>query len=861
MAKKKQNKAQKLKNRSDTDLLRSAERAEAASRFKEAAEVFKELNKRHPGSYLDAFIRVQIQRYQVFVQNNMFESADQLLSNLKSMLPAEQLKALELRLVMASTDHESLKDVAWEAIKDRDALDNATSLQLLEALVFSDLEPPAEDSTSADAQAVLAVRAGFIALCAADKAAFEEALGKISRSSPLAHWKLVLRALDAWLVEDVELLAQCLQRLETVEGKAQRLVQALRALSGSDQALTAEALDFILGLLGSEPLADKVRKIDHEVAEGNILEAFKYASKQIPRLLERESDISEIIMDGFVRQFLQKSAPSSFVRHIISQLEDTRHTGRWLFPFWRVSYAHKLMDCSCFNCYMLMGKDYIQFLSKRMEFGDKKVAHICLHLAQTLLKDTELEDMELDKQQLVKCVGLLQDALEKDPQLFGAGLLTVECLLKLGDKSRAQKMLDALAHNFRDKPEVLLAAGKACIERKTYVRGLDFFHQAYHVSPDLPELKAVYAKGLLAYARQCYERELLKKARNSFTKMQPLLSEGSNDHNFEFGRRLMRLRQFELEASYGDISTLVAEVEKDWAGAETFRQAVAHLFTEQFGSPGRRAENAASMRQFFRQPALVNKLAPDAVSTLLALLNHHSNDAAAKRTTSFRRADDDCFEFITRYRMHFVPERLEGILVLIWRCDPYLIEPEELDKIVKVWSKADRKHPQLKLLKVITQYEKNTAPKKLLKQLEEALKEAQASGDRTALEKGEQLLKKIEARQQREEMFDNPGSFPHLPPGFFEDEFDDDEFDDDEFDEDEFDEDAFEKEMIPEVIERMYQDWAAMPANLRKRFESNAKEELGPEMANVIFKSFRQRKKFDRTQGASNNSNSSFIPF
>ena len=97
MSKKKKRKIIRHKDRSDTDLLKAAERAEAASRLKEAYGHYKELSKRHPGKYEDTLLRIQVARAEAFLQDGAIESAKQMIASLKGQTSKEVLKELEKR--------------------------------------------------------------------------------------------------------------------------------------------------------------------------------------------------------------------------------------------------------------------------------------------------------------------------------------------------------------------------------------------------------------------------------------------------------------------------------------------------------------------------------------------------------------------------------------------------------------------------------------------------------------------------------------------------------------------------------------------------------------------------------------------
>ena len=156
---------------------------------------------------------MQIQRYQAFLDRELFESADQLLSSLRDQLPAEQLKAFELQRAVSLKDQDAIQSLSWLSLEQQVQSDQALDGTLLESLIFSEAQPPATIAEHPEVETLLAVRSGFIALCQGQADVFTAATAKIGRKSQLAHWKLLLRALNAWYSHDDPTLEKCLEKL------------------------------------------------------------------------------------------------------------------------------------------------------------------------------------------------------------------------------------------------------------------------------------------------------------------------------------------------------------------------------------------------------------------------------------------------------------------------------------------------------------------------------------------------------------------------------------------------------------------------------------------------------------------------
>ena len=653
--------------------------------------------------------------------------------------------------------------------------------------------------------------------------ALSEALAHIPLSSVLADWKLLLRALEAWYSNDEELFDKCLRKLTDVEGKAKRIVEGLQLLHKKDHPVTADSLDSALCIHGLYKVANDLVETDKYVQRGQTLQAFKFARKQSPRFLNQECVKDQIITEGFVRLY-QYALPDNDYRKFIDKLiADKRTPAASQLPFLRVNYklGHNVLKCPCPKCISNQGREYLDAL-KADGISRKESAHLKYHLAHRLVGAIEMEYEYIEDGDLYLCVELLEEALQEDPEMIRAGLLLAKCYLDSKNGSKGNALLDKLAKKFPNDPAVLFAAGCRCIERKTYVRGLKQLEQAYAVDPHLSGLKEKYVEGLLAYALQCYQKGLLDKGRDCFERMKPHLQECSAESGFILGNRWMRLRQLQMETHYnGDPKLLKAQVEKEWQGQETLNSIFADLITQEVGSLKQAKQSAQKLTKLLRGKLLAKKLEPQDVYALLAYIKHHKSQNNERIKNEHLYAD-----FITDYCFNYVKERLEGILKLLWALIPDFIPPGMLLKLTKVWSKADRQNPQLKIMSLMARDYLGDPLDELLKNLDKAMETAQAREDTSALHQGRKLRKKLENETK--------AAHSAPPPNFdFENEYDDDYEGSDE--EDEF-----------SLLEDLYQKWCSCGSKERKDLEAGIKTNLGAKAAQILISSFKERLKYEQ---------------
>ena len=826
---KKKKKSIRSKDRSDSDLLKAAERAEAASRLKEAYGHYKELNKRHPGKYDEILLRIQIARVEAFLQDGALESAKQMITSLKGQISNAALKEFELRIAVAQSDKGTATEMVWRALNDKAALEPKSYLLLLESLIFSDSAPPDDGLLeNSDIQTMLAVREGFLALCENKSEALSDALSKIPRSSVLAHWKLLLRALEAWYTRNDELLEKCLQKLTNIEGKGAYILQGLKLLQNKASPVDSQSLGSAFAIHGLKNIADDLIEIDRRILKDDIPDAFKFAQRQFSRFISQKSDEDRIITEGFVRLYRYATHEDSYHKFIDKLIAEKRTPASLRLPFMRENYnlGIEVLNCRCVYCIFRQGENYLNTL-KAVGTDKKEIAHLRYHLATRLIEEIENQQDSLEENELELCTDLLEEALKEDPEMIRAGLLMAKCYFRSGDASKGNVLLDELARKFPEDPAVLFAAGCRCIERKTFVRGLKQLEQAYAVDPHLPKLVEKYVEGLLTYALQCYSKRLLDKGRNCFEKMKPHLRECPYDADFTLGIRWMRLRQLELETSFGnDLDRLKIDVDQDWEGKETLREIVSHFITERFGNPGRARKSIIALRQLFSGKTLIKELEPNDVYALFAYVTHDRSNK-----DKVMESELGCLNFIRNYLMVYTKGRLEGIIKLLWAAIPDYINPGDVLKATKIWSKADRQNPQLKLMHIMALEVFDEPTNKLLNHLDKAMEIARTRGDGFALTKGSELRKKIEQRYNR-------NHFDHEPESF--------QSDNDYYDEaDDSNEDDDPSEFI---FEGFYQKWQNLEYNERIAFENRMKAAMGKSAAKILIGLFKDRMKADKQE-------------
>jgi len=858
VGKKKPKKQQITKTRSDADLLQAAERASARAKWKDALAAYKELNKRHPGQYDEALTQVQVQRYQAFLESGMYESAEQLLDSLRGQLPPEKLKAFELQQAVALQDQDAIATLTWQTLEQQHAAGQPLDAATLESLIFSESLPTPPMTAHPDVETLLAVRSGLQALCQNEPEPLAAAMAAISRQSPLAHWKLLLRALDAWYSQQDELLDKCLDKLTDQTGAPARIAEGLRLLRQAKAPVTPEALSSALALHDDEAssevatVAAALLQTDIYLEANRHVEAFILAASTFNFSNAHKSRVEQTVLDRFVTSF-KAGGHEALAEHIHRQMKVAHERQPTWFPFLRAQFAAWKLPCDCLECVDVIGKKYLKILASRRASGQVQAcAH--LHLADYFLIEVRDSHASSWKQRFLDdAIALLQTAMRLDPQSVTAGLLLFTAHTQAGNESVANKLLDQLASAHSDNPKILQIAGNRCIERGALARGIKQLEQALALDPHLPELKSDYLQGLLQKALTDFQKKQYTKGRACFVKMQPYLQESRQNCDYLLDPALMRLRHLELEVAYSgdmaEITKLRTSVESDWQGRKHMHKALEYLFIELL-DPGKvKMDIYEEQKIFFTEETLLDQFSTEDVCQLLKI-----EQGASLHIKSLNWAKS-LRQFLDAYRMHYRPECLEGMLAIFWLAIPSHIDLQELLDTCKLWSKADRHHPQLKLLVLFAKLDRdpNDAEEHMV-ELEQIMKTARQRNDLVALDKGKLLHQQIKTTMAEI----RPGFTRHILDGGSEDdletEFDQNEFENPdsnelqpEFDfhvddrgDNETDEEYLQRKTPKEVIELLYQQWKKTPYDMRKFFENSVRKQLDTQYATVLIQHFKK---------------------
>jgi hypothetical protein len=305
----------------------------AQGKCKLAVELAKEHHKRTstPDSQR-LLVRVYMSRIDQFYSKGMPKEAQALLELVQQRFPNErhQMAGLEIRAAAAAGRlHDLLRPLALEQTSSevRSLIEQtiARSVTDLAALAACDALPqahPLRTGAAAIWNAFVAVTAGPVDAAAID-------LPEISRRSPLAAWKMLIRAISLFYLREDDACRRALDAIPTDSAIAPLAAELRSAVDGKKPAAGIASVFFSRVLAEDEPLREAMDKIElsHNAADmrrllTGVREALRACSVSRPELLEQ-------LKVRIVTQAMAFGAPIDEVLHLVG-------TVRKDASFWRL---------------------------------------------------------------------------------------------------------------------------------------------------------------------------------------------------------------------------------------------------------------------------------------------------------------------------------------------------------------------------------------------------------------------------------------------------------------------------------------------------------------------------------------------
>lgn len=625
----------------------------AGEKWRQARDELKALVKADRARFLPLLISANVGLARKMLAGGQAAEARQVLVYLATIAPPAELRALELELALRSETPEQSLPKFLAALADPVApLAEQERLQLADLLVLG-FEPlpaatPAQTRLAAE---VRAIHDALRALAERRWPALSESLRLVSHRSAVSHWVVFLKGVAAFHADEGDRAAKHFRALPSRSAPTRAAAPYLALIGEASPAvpppaapaadapsgappLTEAVVGQIGRLIGAIGVSGTLLRADRLWREGATAESYRLVREAAPSFPSLDSDWVGALT-GFYFKAPHGMTGGSRTK-FLDMFDGLLVARRWKNPV-ESMLAYRmfaLVDAAGapveilrkdWECY-LVGRRDLRGGNARLEslaYGwlGEELARSEMRSAPSLYRrPPRLRDP-------AGAVEVLQKSIALDPSNLAAHLQLCTVHTALKQTSERNRLLDAMTARFPDDKQVLLRAGEGCIERKAFVKGLDYLARARQLDQLDPRIPELTVQAHVQLARQHFQQGRPAKGRQSLAAAEIWLTDQAED--FSRSRWTTRVRQGVMERLWGDAAH-AADAEgqaRTSAPSPAAHLLFAHLAHRVFTrSAGGESPYLADFKQALRTGRGVGE-----VARLLRIVAHWSVEAAELR--------------------------------------------------------------------------------------------------------------------------------------------------------------------------------------------------------------------------------------
>ena len=539
----------------------------AQGRFRKARDEFKILCKTDRPKYLPLLIEANIGLAREMSGKGMVAEAQQVLSYLKTIAGPEQLLGLELELgagPATPSQGSAAPDILRTLAKPSLAGAERQHLADWAVLAFEPVPNPAPE-LAALAQELAAIVSALRAISEQQLDQALELVRPLGQVSVFSHWKVFIKGLVAFYLGDGERAARFFGGLpaKSVPGKAS---QSYLLLLGStpvfhDSPLPSEAvIEWACRMAGERGLGGALLRAEQAWRMADPVRMYQNLRGGIPRFPGEGPDLIGVLSEFAVNcLFTLPSELRDNYEAFADKMVEGQHAKSpselQLFLRATVLSSASIMPDN------VVAEYWEQFLRTREKLHGPNPALDSLAyswLGQLFSNPPAPDDPPFfsfnqsrrGMRNAPAARELLEKAVSLDEENLSASLRLCEVYQEQGLQSERNRLLDRMTARFPAEKKVLMLAGQACLERKTFKRGLDYLAQALTLDRLDPAIPDSLVKAYMSQALEYFQKSRPGDARKAMS--QTASHEVSTPGNLTRSRWCLRIQQGLIETTLGD---------------------------------------------------------------------------------------------------------------------------------------------------------------------------------------------------------------------------------------------------------------------------------------------------------------------
>ncbi|MBI4026383.1 MAG: hypothetical protein HY360_15465 [Verrucomicrobia bacterium] len=530
-------------------------------RYRKARDEIKPLCKINRAKYLPLLIQANQGLMREMISKGQISEAQQVLAYLKTIAPPSEWRALDLELAARGDNWNAvLANVVSMMTDSRQSLTESEKQCAADRLVLTFLPIPAGLPGAAQlAGETQAVHDALRALAEQQFERVQEALRLIPHGSIFGQWKMFVKGLVAFYSGDFARAGRFFLELpaDSVTEKACRpyLVLMDQTDGRFDGRLSETAVEAIGHITGQPALGSVLSKADRCWKNQRPADSYRL----MRALADFPSDKTDAL--GALSDFYFNALfvlPHDIADSYAQFLEELEVRGQTksaieLQMILRVLplYLEHAMDPLTLK---LKWESFVRVHEQTHGASPRLASLAHAWLGRALAEPRQAFGFFCRQKTSLRdpagAVQALRKSVELDPAHLDAHLKLCAVYESLKKFSERNRLLDVMTQQFPDDKEVLLQAGRGCLDRKAYLKGLEYLERAHHLDPLDASVADLIVAARFRLVGQHFRAGRHHPARQGMEQIKGLVVE-KPDH-FARNRWCVLTRHGLLEETFGD---------------------------------------------------------------------------------------------------------------------------------------------------------------------------------------------------------------------------------------------------------------------------------------------------------------------
>ncbi|CAN5125602.1 hypothetical protein BH23VER1_BH23VER1_05510 [soil metagenome] len=508
------------------DLARQADEAMGNGRFRKARDLFKQLAKSDPDSYLPRLVEANLALAKQMLEKGKATEADQVFAYVRKIAPKGISPSLNLEIALAQDDWDTAAAAATALLCEPPQDADRALRKAVDVLVAMGRPLPDQGDTP-EKNIRLALDAVLAALEAISEQRFDHALEllrPVGRSGPLAGWKVLLKGMIAFYGGDLPKALRLFE--ESPAGGPAGVASAFLPLCGSplppgsakDPARTA-AICRLAHPDAATPIArsDSLwRAGRHGASYQALRDAIADFPTEEPNLL---GDLTRFFSNAF--SDLDSRAFYAYVETFERYYERRKEKNNL-----EARIACRLMAefyVSDDDCIRTSWERYVEFYESAHGPNPRLASMVDCHLGvQFAEEEPDPFFGNPGPRNPDWAIELFQRSIERDHTNLKAHFALMDVFEQCKKVSQLNALLDKMTARFPNEKKVLFLAGARGIERKAFKKGIAYLDRAHALDPLDCYVARSLIIGHLRMAAAFYRKDKPERGREAFARLASL---------------------------------------------------------------------------------------------------------------------------------------------------------------------------------------------------------------------------------------------------------------------------------------------------------------------------------------------------